>query len=132
MLRRPSNPRSRSSKAQRIAATPPPTITTWSVIGQRSAARTEHGSGLDRVAQGDPPLADHAVDDHVLEAVQRLLEPVAQAASREGRRVEALLHPLHDLDVLAVDGVPEARQPLDSLLAAPVDRKSTRLTSSHL
>src|SRR5687767_5019395 len=109
MVKRPSNPRSRSSKAQRIAATPPPTITTWSRIGRRSASRraggvagapAEHRRGLDVVAWRNPAFADHAVDDHVLEAVQRLLEPIAEAASRERSRVEALLHPLHDLDVL--------------------------------
>ena len=79
----------------------------------------EHRHGLDLVARGHPPLADHAVDDHVLEAVQRLLEAVAEAAAGEGGRVEARLDALDDADVLAVDGVPEARELVDGLLAIP-------------
>ena len=62
-----------------------------------------------RIALGHAPLADHPVDDHVLEAVQRLLEPVAEAPAGEGGSREALLDALDDLDVLAVDLVPEAR-----------------------
>src|SRR5262249_49089475 len=69
--------------------------------------RDEHGGHRVAVAGGHAVDADHPVDDHVLEAVQRLLEAVAHAAAGVGRVGDSLLDPFDDLEVLPVDQVPE-------------------------
>src|SRR4051795_8114889 len=84
----------------------------WS-WGRVTGGGREHRHHLGVVAGRDAPLADHPVDDHVLEAVDGLLEAVAQAAAGEGRRGEPGLDALDDLDVLAVDAVPEAHDLVD-------------------
>ena len=59
--------------------------------------------------------------DHVLEAVDALFEPVAHAAARVRGVRQATLHALDDLDVLAVDLVPECEQRIDGPLAGGVE-----------
>ena len=61
--------------------------------------RYEHGGHRVVVAGGHAVDAHHPVNDHVLEAVQRLLEAVAQAAAGVGRVGDALLDPFDDLEV---------------------------------
>src|SRR3954468_22963087 len=81
-----------------------------------SGARAEHRDPLGLVAGRDPSPANHAIGDHVVEPVQRLLESIAQAAAGEWRGLEPELDALDDLDVLAVDRVPEPRQVVDPVL----------------
>src|SRR4051812_5035481 len=87
-----------------------------------SGARAEHRDPLGLVAGRDPSPANHAIGDHVVEPVQRLLESIAQASAGEWRGLEPELDALDDLDVLAVDGVPEPRQLVDPVVDPVVGR----------
>src|SRR6476660_9887298 len=60
------------------------------------------GRFLPLVARGDPPGAGHPVDDHVLEAVDRLLEAKAHPPARVRAGLQTPLHALDRCDVLFV------------------------------
>src|SRR6266446_4991154 len=58
------------------------------------------------VTCGDPVMTDHAVDNHVLKAVDGLLESEAHSAARVAPGLDPPLDPFHGGDILAVDHIP--------------------------